>query len=105
MRSPQYFVIKSKDGHRYDNVRNGIIISTSKEDHIVTTREAIVIETPIGYDGPIEIGDAVLVHHNTFRLYFDMQGREKSSWNYFKDDLFFIDDPYAFKNPMVNGRE
>ena len=99
MRSPQYFVIKSKDGHRYDNVRNGIIISTSKEDHIVTTREAIVIETPIGYDGPIEIGDAVLVHHNTFRLYFDMQGREKSSWNYFKDDLFFIDDPYAFKKP------
>jgi hypothetical protein len=102
MRSPQYFVIKSKDGQRYDNVRNGIIISTSKEDHLVTNREAIIIETPIGYQGPIEKGDLVLVHHNTFKIYFDMRGREKSAWNYFKDDLFFIDDPYAYKK--TNGQ-
>jgi hypothetical protein len=27
-----------------------------------------------------------------------MHGREKSSWNYFRDDLYFIDDPYAYKH-------
>jgi hypothetical protein len=97
MKSPFYFVISSKDGKRYDNERNGIIISTSKEDHLATMREAVVISTPIGYEGPIEEGDMVLVHHNTFRIYYDMRGREKSSWNYFMDDLFFIDDPYAYK--------
>lgn len=99
MKSPFYFVIKSRDGKRYDNERNGIIISTSKEDHLTTMREAVVISTPIGYKGPIEVGDMVLVHHNTFRIYYDMKGREKSSWNYFRDDLFFIDDPYAYKKP------
>ena len=98
MKSPFYFIVKPKDGKRYDDERNGIIISTSKEDYKTSTREAVVIETPIGYDGPVQIGDTVIVHHNTFKYYYDMRGREKSSWNYFRDDLFFIDDPYAYKH-------
>ena len=97
MKSPFYFIVKPKDGKRYDDERNGLIISTSKEDHLASTREATVIDTPIGYSGPIQVGDIVIVHHNTFKFYYDMKGREKSSWNYFRDDLFFIDDPYAYK--------
>ena len=98
MKSPFYFIVSPKEGKRYDNEKNGIIISSSKEDHLATMREAIVKQTPINYQGPIQIGDTVIVHHNTFRYYYDMAGREKSSWNWFKDDLFFIDDPYAYKN-------
>lgn len=97
MKSPFYFIVKPKDGKRYDDERNGLIISTSKEDYLASTREAIVIDTPIGYKGPVQVGDIVIVHHNTFKFYYDMKGREKSSWNYFRDDLFFIDDPYAYK--------
>jgi hypothetical protein len=102
MKSPFYFIVKPKDGKRYDDERNGLIISTSKEDYLASTREAIVIDTPIGYEGPIEVGDTVIVHHNTFKFYYDMKGREKSSWNYFRDDLFFIDDPYSYKR---NGQD
>lgn len=97
MKSPFYFIVKPKDGKRYDDERNGIILSTSKEDYKTSTREAIVIATPIGYEGPVQVGDTIIVHHNTFKYYYDMRGREKSSWNYFRDDLFFIDDPYAYK--------
>jgi hypothetical protein len=49
MKSPFYFIVKPKDGKRYDDERNGIIISTSKEDYKASTREAVVIETPIGW--------------------------------------------------------
>ena len=99
MKSPFYFIVQPRDGKRYDNTRGELIISTSKEDHLATMREAVVISTPIGYEGPVEPGDTVIVHHNTFRLYYDMRGREKSAWNYFRDDLYFIDDPYAYKKP------
>jgi hypothetical protein len=97
MKSPFYYIVTPRDGKRYDNTRGELIISTSKEDHLATMREAVVISTPIGYEGPIEPGDTVIVHHNTFRLYYDMRGREKSAWNYFREDLYFIDDPYAYK--------
>jgi hypothetical protein len=99
MKSPYYFLVIPKGGKRYDNQRGELYISTSKEDHRVTTREAVVISTPINYTGPIEPGDTIVCHHNTFRIYYDMRGREKSAWNYFRDDLFFIDDPYAYKKP------
>jgi hypothetical protein len=97
MKSFFYFIVSPKDGKRYDNTRGEIIISTSKEDHLASMREAIVISTPIGYEGPIEPGDTIIVHHNTFKYYYDMKGREKSSWNHFQENLFFVDDPYAYK--------
>lgn len=98
MKSPFFFICSPRDGKRYDNERNGIILSASKEDYLTSNREAIVIETPINYEGPIKIGDTIIVHHNTFKYYYDMRGNEKSSWNHFRDDLFFIDDPYAYSN-------
>jgi hypothetical protein len=97
MVSPHYFIVNPKNGQRYDAERNGIIISSSKEDHLTTTREATVLQTPIGYEGPVEIGDTVLVHHNTFKYYYDMRGREKSSWNHLRDDVFVVDDIYAYR--------
>jgi hypothetical protein len=31
-----------------------------------------------------------------------MKGRERSSWNHFQENLFFVEDPYAYKKP--NGK-
>jgi co-chaperonin GroES (HSP10) len=104
MKSLQYFIVSPKDGKRYTAERKGIIISTSKEDHLASTREAIVLETPYDYDGPIQKGDTVIVHHNTFKYYYDMRGAEKSSWNYFRDDIFLIDDPYAYRRGTERWR-
>lgn len=44
----------------------------------------------MSYSGGAVVGDILLVHHNTFRKYYDMKGREKSGPSYFKDDLYFI---------------
>jgi hypothetical protein len=100
MKSPFYFIAKPINGKRYDNTRNigGIefIVSTSEEDHRFSNRFAEVIELPVGYNGPISIGDTLLVHHNAFKYYNDMRGRQKSGKSFFKDDLFFIETEQFF---------
>lgn len=102
MKSPFYFIVSPRDNQRYDNMRGDLFISTSKEDHLTSMREAVVIATPIGYEGPVEPGDLIIVHHNTFKYYYDMRGREKSAWNHFQENLFFVEDPYAYKKPGGN---
>ena len=100
MKSPFYFITRPYNGRRYDNVKSigGIdfITSTSEEDHKASNRYAEVIETPLGYEGPIRNGDTLLVHHNVFKFYNDMKGRQQSGKSFFKDDLFFIDEEQFF---------
>ena len=100
MKSPFYFIAKPMNGKRYDNTRDisGIdfIVSTSEEDHKFSNRYAEVIELPVGYTGPISIGDTLLVHHNAFKYYNDMRGRQKSGKSFFRDDLFFIETDQFF---------
>ncbi len=91
MRSPYCFMCRPVGGVRYDSVnKSGLVLSASLEDHTTTNRQAEIISLPLNYSGEIQVGDILLVHHNTFRKYFDMKGREKSSPSFFKDDLFLI---------------
>jgi hypothetical protein len=100
MKSPFYFIAKPVDGKRYANTKEiggiELIVSTSEEDHKFSNRFAEVIETPLGYNGPIESGDILLVHHNVFKFYNDIRGRQKSGKSFFRDDLFFIETDQFF---------
>ena len=100
MRSPKDFIVKPLKGKRYDNTKEigGIemVVSTSEEDHKFSNRQAVVQELPLGYTGPIEKGDVLLVHHNVFKFYNDIKGRQKSGRSFFKDDIFFIDNEQFF---------
>ncbi len=92
MQSPFDFIVK---GNRYNNTKNigGIdfIVNTSEEDHRFSNRYAEVIEVPYKYDGPIQKGDTLLVHHNVFKFYNDIKGRRKSGRSFFRDDIFFVE--------------
>ena len=96
MRSPFYFIVKPLEGKRYNNTKNiaglDLITSSSEEDYKYSNRKGVVQELPLKYEGPIKIGDTLLVHHNVFKFYNDMKGRQQSGKSYFKDDLFFIDN-------------
>lgn len=100
MKSPYNFIVKPLNGSRYDNVKKigdiDFITSVSQEDHTVSNRFAEVVSTPINYNGEISVGDTLLVHHNVFKYFYDMKGNQKSSSNYFKDDLFFVDEQRFF---------
>jgi hypothetical protein len=100
MKSPFYFITKPLEGKRYNNTKEiaGIdfIVSTSEEDHKFSNREAVVVETPLWYTGPIEPGDTLLVHHNVFKFYNDMKGNRKSGRSFFREDVFLIDNEQFF---------
>lgn len=100
MKSPFYFIATPMNGKRYDNTRKiggiDLIVSTSEEDHKFSNRYAKVVETPLGYKGPIAPGDTLLVHHNAFKFYNDMKGRQKSGKSFFRDDIFFIETDQFF---------
>jgi len=107
MKSPYSFIVTPFNNKRYDNTKSygkvEFIISTSEEDHSVSNRYGVVVSTPINYKGPVKEGDTLLVHHNVFKFYNDMQGRRKSGKSYFKDDLFFV-DPDQFFLYKQNGQ-
>lgn len=96
MKSPFYFIVEPVGGRRYDNVKKigdiDFITSTSQEDHKASNRYAKVIECPSGYDGPISVGDILVVHHNVFKIYYDMQGKERSGFSFLKDNTFFLEE-------------
>ena len=100
MKSPFYFIVEPYNGRRYDNIKKigdmNLIMSSSKEDHTVSNRFAKVISTPINYKGEIIPGDILLVHHNVFKFYNDIKGRQKSGKSFFKDNLFFIEEDQFF---------
>lgn len=103
MRSLHCFIVEPKDGKRYDNTKElggkEFVTSSSQEDHAVTNRIAVVGKIPIIYNGPIKEGDEIIVHHNTFRIYHDMKGREKSSASHLFDNKFMIQQSelYAYR--------
>ena len=90
MRSIYDFIIEPFDD-RYKNEASdkSLIINTNIEDHTFVNKKARVIKTPIAYNTSINIGDEIYVHHNIFRRYYGMDGKEKNGSTYFKDNLYF----------------
>ncbi|MCP4163723.1 MAG: hypothetical protein GY760_26995 [Deltaproteobacteria bacterium] len=103
MKSIYDFIITPFE-ERYDNTRDidgkELIINTSIEDHTYVNKKAIVLKTPLAYDTPIKPGDIVYVHHNIFRRWYDMKGKERNSARFFKDDMYFcsMDQIYMYNN-------
>lgn len=97
------FIIKPI-GERYNNKVNikgkELIINSSISDHKFINRTAEVVGIPLGIKTPIKKGDKVIVHHNIFRRYWNMQGKSVNSSKFFKDDLYFADinQVYLYKN-------
>ena len=102
MRSIYDFIIRPV-GKRYDNeVKVGeqtLITNSSIESFKHVNNIAEVVETPAAFATPIKKGDLIVVHHNVFRVFYDMKGIKKNSRSFLKDDLFMcaIDQIYLYK--------
>ena len=103
MKSLYDFIIKPL-GDRYENeIKIGdktLVLNTKIESFKSVNNLAVVVETPKAFKTSIQKGDIVLIHHNVFRVFYDMKGVKKNSRSYFKDDLYFcaIDQIYLYKN-------
>jgi|TARA_R110000823_G_scaffold196686_1_gene327991 co-chaperonin GroES (HSP10) len=103
MKSLYDFIIKPL-GDRYENeIKIGdktLVLNTKIESFKSVNNLAVVVETPKAFKTNIKKGDVILIHHNVFRVFYDMKGVKKNSRSYFKDDLYFcaVDQIYLYKN-------
>jgi hypothetical protein len=99
MRSIFNFIVEPKE-ERYNNKKqigdNELILNTEISDHRYISRNAIVLETPVAEKTDIKKGDEVIVHHNVFRRWYDVRGKEKNSSSYFEEDKYFITTDQIF---------
>ena len=99
MKSVYNFVVTPK-GDRYNNTKKleegELILNTEVLNHQYVNREAIVVSTPIAEQTEIQAGDTVIVHHNVFRRWHDVKGKEKNSRSYFNETTYFINHDQIF---------
>jgi hypothetical protein len=91
-------------GDRYDNkVSVGdkeLIINTSIESFKSVNNLAEVVAIPLAIENTdIKVGDLVIIHHNVFRRFYDIRGKQKNSRAYLMEDLYFceLDQIYLYK--------
>ena len=103
MRSLYDFIVEPL-GDRYDNTKKigdkDLVLNTKIESWKFVNRYAKVLQIPLAIKTPIKKGDTIIVHQNIFRRFYDMQGKQKNSRSYFKDNMYFvaIDQIYLYKN-------
>ena len=100
---PIYDLVVKPSGSRYNNSINvgdkSLIINTEIYNHQYVNREAVIISTPIYNPNNFQEGEKVIVHHNVFRRWHDVKGKEKNSRSFLKEDEYLIsqDQVYMFK--------
>ena len=99
MQGIHHFVIKPL-GDRYENEKSiggkKLIINSEISNHEYVNRRAIVVSCPRVNESCIKAGDEIIVHHNVFRRWYDVKGKEKNSKAYFKDGLYLVDSSQIF---------
>lgn len=122
MKSTFYFLVKPLKNQKFSRIgKFGLVLSASIEDHKSTQRFAEVVGLPGEYSGDVSVGDVIVVHHNTFRDYYDMKGVMRDSAYKIKDDLYYVEvdriymhikneeekvfGPYAFVSPVNRSED
>ena len=99
MKSLYGFLVKPIGG-RYNNTKKvgdkELVLNTDIYNHKHTNREAEVLSIPKIGETDIKVGDTVIVHHNVFRRWNDVKGREKNSRSYVNEDLYIAHPDQVF---------
>lgn len=103
MKSLYNYIISTNN--RYDNKvsvgDNELILNTeiTERDYMFVNRIGTVINSPINLESPINTNDEVIVHHNVFRRWYDVKGRERNSGNYVSENTYTVspDQIFAYK--------
>ena len=102
MKSVFNFVVEPIGG-RYNNNKkidnDDLILNTQIFTHQNVNRLGLVKQVPIIGNHKIKVGDKVIVHHNVFRRFHDVRGKEKNSKSYIDDNNYLcnVDQVYAYK--------
>ena len=103
MRSLYNYIIYSEN--RYNNSTTvedkELILNTeiSERDYMYTNRIGKVISLPALLNSELKKEDEVILHHNVFRRWIDIRGKEKNSSSFINENQFLVspDQIYAYK--------
>ena len=99
MRSIFSFIVKPV-GERYENTKKvgdkELILNTKIESFKSVNNIAEVVEIPMAFKTDIKVGDKVIIHHNVFRRFYDMKGKQKNSRSYYEEDLYFVEQDQIY---------
>ena len=108
MKGMFHFVIEPIED-RYNNKKdiNGseLILNTELQNHNYVSRVGIVKYIPIDNPNNIKPGDQVVVHHNVFRRFRDIRGKEKNSKSYYEENTYFVQPDQIFAYKSKNNAE
>lgn len=102
MKSVYDFVI-TPVGQRYNNVKKvgdkNLIVNSEIFNHQHVNRLAKVLAVPTVGKTDIKVGDEIIVHHNVFRRWHDVKGREKNSRSFIDEHTYVvsIDQIFLYK--------
>tara|TARA_R110001583_G_scaffold12670_8_gene56036 strand:- start:646 stop:1227 length:582 start_codon:yes stop_codon:yes gene_type:complete len=102
MQSVYNYVVEPLGG-RYNNTRKvgdkELILNTEVYNHQHVNREAKVLSTPRISGSDIQPGDIVTLHHNVFRRWHDVKGRERNSSAFLEEGKYLValDQIYLYK--------
>jgi len=99
MKAPFDFVIEPK-GNRYNNTTNvgssELILNTEIYNHQFVNRQAIVKSVPTAFKSEIQSGDVIVTHHNVFRRWHDVKGKERNSRSFFNENTYLVKEDQIF---------
>jgi len=105
MRGMFDFIIKPKES-RYNNIKkvgdSKLILNTELQNHQYVSREGVVIGEPSINTTGVKKGDTVVLHHNVFRRYRDIRGKEKNGRSYYKDNIYVVSPDLIFAKIKEN---
>ena len=102
MRSLYDFIIKPK-GNRYNNKKKigdkELILNSEIAHHQYVNRIGIVLSLPSIGKTEIKVGDEIIVHHNVFRRFHNIHGKENNSRSYINNNTYTVskDQIFAYK--------
>jgi co-chaperonin GroES (HSP10) len=94
MNSLYDFIVRPYNGNRYENsikvADKELVLNTKIEAFKAVNNIAEVIAVPLAFKTNIKVGDKIIVHHNVFRIFYDIRGKVKNSRSLFQDNTFFV---------------
>ena len=90
-------------GERYNNTKKvgdkELILNTEVFNHQHVNREARVLSVPKVGGSEVQPGDIVTLHHNVFRRWHDVKGKERNSRSFLEEGKYLVtqDQIYLYK--------
>ena len=92
MKSLFDFIVEPLNTQYNNKIKVGdksLVTNADLDNFRAVSNIAKVISTPLAYKTKISKGDTIVIHHNVFRTFRDIRGKQKTSRSKFTENLYF----------------